>query len=148
MPELFQIRNWVDESYSQIRPDGFEARRETYGSVSGTPDRSAEDSLPSRRMEVHFKLQSDVLLRFVNGDPTLFNPLANAMLGVFVELYTRDEIKHGNTDKTHLALVRRPIEVLSHLLTDLVPKGKRLIGGKTHDLAIRPSRRYYLTTGD
>jgi hypothetical protein len=148
VPELFQIRNWVDESYRQVRPDGFEVRRETYGSILGTPDRSAEDGLPARRMEVHSRLQSDVLLRFVNGDPNLFNPLANALLGVFTQLYARGEIKHGNMDKTHLALVRRPVEVLSHLLTDLVPKDKRLIGGKPHDLAVRPGRRYHSTTGD
>jgi hypothetical protein len=148
VPELFQIRNWVDESYRQVRPAGFEVRRETYGAMAGTSDRSAEDGSPARRMEVHSRLQSAVLLRFVNGDPALFNPLANAMLDVFVELYTRGNIKHGNTDRTHLALVRRPVEVLSHLLTDMVPKDKRLIGGKTHDLAIRPGRRYSSTTGD
>jgi hypothetical protein len=40
VPELFQIRNRVNESNRQVRPDGFEVRAKTYGSIVGTPDRS------------------------------------------------------------------------------------------------------------
>jgi hypothetical protein len=148
IPELFQIRNWTDESYSQVKTNGFEVRRESFGSLTITPDRSANDGSVERRMAVHTMLQSGGMLRFVNGDPTLFAPLGTAVLGVFAELHSRGEIADGDSDATHLSLVRRPIEVLSRLLVDLAPKDRRLIGGKTHDLAIRPGPRYHSTSGD
>jgi hypothetical protein len=148
IPELFQIRNWTDESYSHVRTSGFEVRRESFGSVTMTSDRCAADGSVERRMAVHAMLQAGGMLRFVNGDPSLFAPLGTAVLGVFAELYSRGDIADGDSDDTHLSLVRRPIEVLSRLLADLTPKDKRLIGGKTHDLAIRPGPRYHSTSGD
>jgi hypothetical protein len=149
VPELFQIRNWVDEQYKSVRPDGFEVRRETYGTVKRIPERSAEDGSTERRLCVQKELHSKaVLLRFVNGDPVLFNPVADATFSVFEELGRRGALDDPESVATHLAMVRRPVEMISNLLIEFCPEGKRRVGGKPHDLAVRHGPRYQSNTGD
>ena len=47
-----------------------------------------------------------------------------------------------------LAFARRPVEVVSKLLTDFAKTNRRMIGGRPHDLAISPDGQYFSSTGD
>jgi hypothetical protein len=49
IPELFQLRNWTDESYSQVRTSGFEVRRESFGSVERWPQRVLKPNRGAKR---------------------------------------------------------------------------------------------------
>ena len=103
---------------------------------------------PKFRIEVHQALQAGVMFRYNNGDPELFNPAANAILDTFRTLVQRGVLNDPSAERTHCALVRRPIEVISSLLTDFSKKGKRLIGGKLHDLCISRDGTCWSSTGD
>jgi hypothetical protein len=85
---------------------------------------------------------------FNNGDPVLFNPIANSILTSFAELSRRGHLKDPTSFKTHLSIARRPVEIVSNLLTDFAAPDKRLVGGKPHDLAVCPGGDYHSTTGD
>jgi hypothetical protein len=148
VPELFHIRNWTDLSYTAVNPAGVVATRETYAILKELPDRPDSHRDPACRLEVRDALQNGIMFYFNNGDPTLFNPIANAIFESFRELQTRRQVRDPKDLKTHLALVRRPIETVSRILVDLAKKGYRRIGGRPHDLAIRPSGIAVSTTGD
>jgi hypothetical protein len=88
------------------------------------------------------------MFRYNNGDPALFNPVADALMDAFFVLMQRGELNDPSKEKAHCALVRRPIEVVSRLLADFSKKGTRLIGGKPHDLCVLPTGDYWSSTGD
>jgi hypothetical protein len=149
IPELFAIRNWGDLSYTTIHPDGFRVTRETYGHVVGTQERSALDAAPERRLAVHRALHdSPLLLAYCNGDPGLFMPLAGAVLNTFLELSKRRQAHETTSPRAHLALVSRPIEVVSGLIRDFSPPRARAIGGRTHGVAVTPGGIYHSPSGD
>jgi hypothetical protein len=114
------------------------------------PDgRSPEFGQPGFRVEVHKALHdAPLMFRFNNGDPTLFNPIANSVLDTFIELLRRGQVKEPTSIEKHLSIGRRPVEIVSKLLADLVAPQTRLIGGKPHDLAVGPGGDYESTTGD
>lgn len=148
IPELFLISNWTDLSYSSCRPT-FSMTRETYGTHKRIEDRLPEHGQPDRRLEIHSALHNDkVLFHFNNGDTLLFNPIAHSIFSTFSLLLQRGQLRDPADVKTHLSLVRRPVEVASKLLSDLAKPGSILIGGKPHDLAIAPNGTYKSTTGD
>jgi hypothetical protein len=147
IPELFQIRNWTDESYSAVR-NSVEVRRETFGATQNIRDRSDADRTPERRLRVHHFLHAEKMLIFNNGDPVLFNPIANSVLSTLNGLRQRGELRDPTDAKTHLALTRRPVELVSKLLSDFARDDMRRVGGKPHDLAIAPSGQMISTTGD
>jgi hypothetical protein len=150
IPELFLISNWTGIPYTDIRQGGVGVSRATYhilkekdGVVPAPQHRE-----PKFRIEVHQALVSGTMFRYNNGDPELFNPPANAILDTFFKLMQRGVLSDPNTEKTHCALVRRPIEVIARLLTDFSKEGKRLIGGKLHDICISPDGTCWSSTGD
>jgi hypothetical protein len=147
IPELFQIRNWTDESYRTVRPEGFVVTRETFGALQNEP-RTPAHGQPDHRLTVHDALHNGVLLYFNNGDPALFNPVANSVFKTFQELLRRRVVRDPLDLKTHAALVRRPIELISRLLGDFCVENSRAIGGALHDLCIAPDGTYYSTCGD
>ena len=147
VPELFQIRNWDDESYSTVR-DVVVVTRETFGTTKGVRERVEQDKDSVRRLEVHKALQEGAMLIFNNGDPMLFNPIAASVLSAMSELRRRGSLRDPTDVKTHLSLVRRPVEIASRLLSDLAPSNRRCVGGKTHDLAVAPTGEMKSTTGD
>jgi hypothetical protein len=149
VPELFQIRNWVDEQYTSVNPNGFEVSRETYGAAIGSGVRSKDDGSTERRLIVHKRLHDEsILFRFVNGDPAVFNTVATATFEVFKQLRDRGSLGDQESVATHLAMVRRPVEMVSDLLVSFCSPDKRRIGGKAHDIAVRPGPTYQSTTGD
>jgi hypothetical protein len=148
VPELFLVTNWTDASYTAIRPEGFRVTRETYATLRGLAERVEAHGEQARRLEVHDALRDQaVMFRFVNGDPVLFNPVANAVLDSFIRLGSRGELNDGTSARTHLALVRRPVELVSHLVRDFAAPGRRRVGGRPHDLAVSPGGIYESSTG-
>ena len=149
VPELFQIRNWVDPSYSSVRTGDLMVTRETYATLKNLAQREEGDRDDKRRLAVHAALHTEGrMLVYNNGDPVLFNPIATAVLGSFQQLAIRSQLRDPTDSHTHLSLVRRPVEVVSRLQVDLVKPGYRLVGGKPHDLAITSDGRFTSTTGD
>ncbi len=149
IPELFLISNWTDTSYSAVRPNGFQMTRETYATLQKLHDRPPEQREVRNRRAVHAALHDTALMfRFNNGDPVLFNPVADSVLNTFATLYSRGQVHDSGSARTHLSLVRRPVDVVSTLLADIAEPGSRLIGGRPHDLAVSPAGRYESTTGD
>ena len=146
IPELFLISNWTDSSYSGVL-DSFKATRETYGTLQAINERPADHGDQAKRIDVHQALQRGIIFGFNNGDPVLFNPIARAIFATFQELSRRGQLR-GSDSQTHLSLVRRPVKVVSELLTDLASGNGRLIGGKPHDLAISNRGEYSSSTGD
>jgi hypothetical protein len=148
IPEFFHIRNWIDPPYSAINPSGFSISRETYGTIKSLSDRPEEHRELQFRIAVHKALSAGTLLRFNNGDPWLFNPIANALMDAMQQLHSRGDLRRAFDAKLHLALTRRPVEVVSRLVMDLTSRGTRSIGGKPHDLAIAPDGTFTSSTGD
>src|SRR4030095_15422711 len=90
VPELFAIRNWVAPDYATISTHGFTVTRETYGAVRQTTERSPLDGTRERRLLVHEALRhAPLMLRFCNGDPDLFMPIAHTVLSSFLEMSRR-----------------------------------------------------------
>jgi hypothetical protein len=152
IPELFVITNFTDETYGDVRST-FEVTRETYRRSPGLPDRPFEEhGEPSNRKAVHEAFHKrGLLLMFNNGNPRLFNPVANSMLETFRALVAAGNLRDATSVETHLALARRPVKVLTDLLADLANRNTRVIGGKPHDLAINPNGPrggYVSSTGD
>ncbi len=147
IPELFLISNWAGIPYTDIRSTGVGASRETYhtlNNVASMPEHREFDF----RFKVQQAIQSGAMFRYNNGDPALFNPVADAILDRFIELARRGVLNDPSSEKTHCALGRRPIEVVSKLLADFARKGTRLIGGKPHDLCVLPTGNYWSSTGN
>jgi len=147
IPELFLISNWAGIPYTNIRPTGIGMTRETYGPLKRI-DPAPEHRELQYRLAVHQALQSGAMFRYNNGDPVLFNPVANAILDDFIELARRGVLNNPISNETHCALVRRPIEVVSKLLSDFSREGMRSIGGKPHDLCVSHTGDYWSNTGD
>lgn len=88
------------------------------------------------------------MLIFNNGDPLFFNPIAHSVFSAMQEIRRRGNLRDPSDAGTHLALVRRPIEIVSRLLSDFAQNDMRVVGGKAHDLAIAPTGEVKSTTGD
>ena len=147
IPELFLVSNWTDVSYSSCRPI-FSVTRETYGTHNRITDRLPEHGEPACRLEIHSALHNDkALFHFNNGDTLLFNPIAYSIFSTFSLLLQRGQLRDHADVKTHLSLVRRPVEVASKLLSDLANPGSIVIGGRAHDLAVSHNGMYETTTG-
>jgi len=147
IPELFLISNWSDPSYSALRPNGVSVSRETYGTIANEPPSDAHGELEFR-LKVHEFLQQGKLLIYNNGDPALFNPAANGMATMFIELARRGLSSQQQDIRKFLAMARRPVEIVANAQQDFCDPGKRIVGGKPHDLAITPDGLYLSTTGD
>src|SRR5262249_49960114 len=93
IPELFHIRNWGDTSYSTVN-DALTVTRETYGTSQNRAEREEADGGPDRRLAVYKTLREQkMMLIYNNGDPVLFTPIANAILGSFQQLMLRGQLR-------------------------------------------------------
>lgn len=147
MPELFLISNWADIPYTSLRTTGVGASRETYHTLMDVPS-SPEHKGLEFRLDVHRALQSERIFWYNNGDPELYNPVADSIKGTISTLGKRGTLSQLASKEAHCDLARRPIEVISDLLGDFSRAGTRLIGGKPHDLCVSPGGNYWSSTGD
>lgn len=143
VPELFLIRNFLDDECKSVRTGGFEVRRCTCGPATEPLEGSVEI-----RKAIHTALQNNALFRFVNGDPGLYIPLANAVFEAFITMQQRGWVDDYASAEMHCCIARAPIEALNRLLGGIARPGVRIVGGKPHDLAVKPGRIYKSTSGD
>ena len=101
IPELFLISNWAGIPYTNIRSTGVGATRETYHTLNNVPS-SAEHRDFDFRFKVHQALQSGIMFRYNNGDPALFNPVADAILDRFIELARRGVLNDPSSERDSL----------------------------------------------
>jgi hypothetical protein len=148
IPELFLISNFADTNYTSLRGEGVGVSRETFHVISEYPPLAEHRDKPYRLAVHNFLNDKDGMFIYNNGDPILFNPLSNAIHQCFNTLYQRKQLKNDTKIATHMALARRPIEMISKAQADFCLEGKQLVGGKPHDLAITPNGSYESTTGD
>ncbi len=147
VPELFLISNWADPSYTALRPNGVGASRETYHTITAQLPRD-EHRGPDFRLQVHAFLQEGRILIYNNGDPTLFNAAANGLATMFGELARRSRINAPQDIGTHLAIARRPVEIVANAQRDFCVPDMRIVGGRLHDLSTTPGGVYSSSTGD
>lgn len=154
MPELFLITNYKNLNY-EVDKSGFHYSRETYKTIhnAGLPlsqhiasDSHHRDSV--YRQEVKSYVDSKGLMWFNNGDPLLFNPAANALFSAFMTLKNRGSLKQPFGPKECRDLARRPVEIVKNVQRDFCSDGKKIVGGKVHDLSITPRGVYESGTGD
>lgn len=144
---MFLISNWLDTSYSALRPSGLGVTRETFHIVSKEPpDQRHRES--TYRPRVHEFLQAGNMLGYNNGDPALYNPAANGLFSMFAELARRGKLSNSDALETCAALARTPVEIVARAHRSSCRKGQRLVAGMTHELAITPNGAYESSTGD
>lgn len=146
IPELFLITNFKNLNY-ETGNDGFHYSRETYKTIFGQDGITDYSSAESRK-KVKQYLDQTGLTWFNNGDPLLFNPAANAIFSAFMTLKNRDSLKQPFGPKECRDLARRPVEIVKNVQKDFCSDGKKVVGGKVHDLSITPKGVYESGTGD
>ncbi len=130
IPEIFVLSNFTDVTYSEVLPQGFRVSRETYATLRQLRQ-ADEHGDPACRLEVHTALQQGIMFLYNNGDPILFNPIANAILESFKKLLERGQLKDPSSVSTHLSIARRPV------YTSRVPATHRALGLGTERRAHR-----------
>jgi len=147
IPELFLISNWLDTTYRAVRPEGLVVTRETFHAVSNEPPQERHRET-TYRLKVHRFLNEGNILSYNNGDPGLYNSAAIGFFAMFQQLAGRGALANPEAVETWTSMARRPIEIVGKAQRDFCPRGRRLVGGKPHDLAVTPAGIYTSTTGD
>lgn len=147
IPELFVLSNYRDPRYNALHEAGVLLNRQTYN-VAFKCAPAPEHGEPTYRIKVHEYLAEGRLLLYNNGDPAMFNPVAEAMLEQFKVLAERGELARPEETKTYRQIARLPVEVMSQIQRDFAKDGKRRIGGKPHDISITPEGIFESDTGD
>jgi hypothetical protein len=147
IPELFLISNWADTSYRATLPGGMVVSRETFHGISGQAPHASHGD-PAFRLQVRTFLEAGNLLTFNNGDPLLYSSAANGIFAMFQQIASRGILADPDSLKMWAALARRPVEIVSAAQRDFCRRGQRIVGGKSHDMAIAPNGQSLSTTGD
>lgn len=147
IPELFLISNWAGPGYSSLRSDGIGLSRETYHTISGYPPQP-EHREDKYRLAVHDYLFKGGLIFYNNGDPVMFNSAANAIFSGMRILAERQQLAPIDTPEKHIAIVRRPVEMVSAIQRDFCRIGDRVVGGRPHDLVVTPMGGFSSTSSD
>ncbi len=105
-------------------------------SIKGTDERSPKDGEADRRLEVHSALHNTpLLLRYSNGNPVLYNRIANSILGAYVG----DPKTIGDhLRKRRLKLKLQQKDALSPQATDNVQEPSETRLNRAHDRDARP----------
>jgi hypothetical protein len=147
IPELFLISNWTDPKYNAVNSGGVHLSRETYHTIAKVQS-SVDHREPSFRRFVHKHIQKDKWLIYNNGDPAMFNIVADAIHKIILLTIYRGNIRELSEIETFQYITRRPIEIVSELQRKLYQKGRQIVGGKPHDLAITPTGDFFPRTKD
>jgi len=147
IPELFLVTNFDDPLNTTLRSSGVGHSRETYKTFAQTRP-EVRDGEPDRRLEVARQLSSGGWLHYNNGDPLLFNQAAASINGMLLETNRRGVLVGLNNQAVMRSLVRLPLEVVSTIQRDFFVSGRRVVGGRIHDLLITPAGEYSSSSGD
>jgi len=132
---LFLVSNYTDTNYNKLGKLG--CSRRSYHHVSNCTDGDVSNhGREEYRLKVHEYLKTSILL-FNNGDPETFNQVFPAIFNGYLIAKKRANPQKGfESVNDTMPLVKRPLEIIKQLQTDFWPHGKKLIGGKIHDLTI------------
>lgn len=144
VPELFHISNWKDTSYTAIRPEGVGWSRDSF--VTMFPQKARKTPM-SERLALREALLEGRFLQFNNGDPALFNPVADAFLDMIGQAGKRG-VRPTMDPQRWRALARRPVEAVADMARDFVKPEYRIVGGRIRDLILTPDGRYFSSSGD
>lgn len=145
VPELFWISNW-DGAY-KVLPN-LTVQRQTIITMTRATElpKAVQPDHAERKRVYDFIRQPFQFLRYNNGDPELYVPQANAIVDAAHVLrrrkvLTKDRINYAG----RLALM--PVESVCAMQRYLSLPGTRAVGGRPHNLIIRPGRLYSSNTG-
>ncbi len=147
VPELFLVTNFTSPTYQEVA-NQLGCSRRTHADLKneyGDDEFHERDSEPERRIEVYRYLESGGVLYFNNGDPELFNIAANGVLSSMKALNDRSGLKSSADGWRDLA--KRPIEIVADLQQSFAKDANRVVGGRIHDLVIKPDGSMYSDTG-
>jgi len=144
LPELYLIKNFTDQTYLSLK--NMHAAPQLYGTL---PDNYHQNGLTrnEQRNRINHFLKTGNFFTYNNGDPVLFNNIANSIFSNIKILKNRRLLGRIN-DEALRSLAKRPIEIIKRIQADFCPKDKRLVGGKIHDLLITSNRDYTSNSGD
>lgn len=164
VPELFRISNFVDTGYNSVFPDGFHCTRETYNQLTEDKASLPDHCEPSYRLQVYESLlHQDAMFIYNNGDPLLFNPVAQALLDSFRVIRMRGALRNADLVETYRDLAKSAIDIVCDIQEKFVQeeripaqgeprrfvlRGQRKIGGRRHALAVTAGGDYLPLTGD
>lgn len=151
VPELFLITNFRDTSYTLIDQTKIHVSRETYLKTPGYDGSSAsEHNAANYRTHVREFLDESPWnwLIFNNGDPGMFNPVANALIDQIRLSGMRSNLDTGERLKLLKTLATVPIEVVSKVQQSVFRSNRQIVGAPVRWLAVRPVGLYESKTGD
>ena len=147
IPELFHITNWTNTDYDTLRGDGIASSRQTYGNLNlSEPPPSLSPT--EQRLLVREFLRRGGMFIFNNGDPFLFNPVAQSIFAGMRALSQRGWLASSDQARLLRQLSATPIRVVSQLHRGFSKKGRRVVGGIIHNISITPTGIYDSDTGD
>lgn len=147
VPELFHVRNWADPHYASVKPEGVVWTRDTYGIIVGA-DEETRDASAAGRARVREHLVNGGYFRFNNGDPEMYNGIANAVHDGGVLVFRRVAGERATLQPAHWAsLCLRPVEIVADLQRDFAGAGRRRVGGRPHDVTVTPPREFVSRSG-
>ena len=148
IPEQFHITNFSDPSYQNLYESGVQVRRETFASVCGSPNAKPEHREPVYRHVVREWLEEGRILIYNNGDPVMFNQAAPSVFNMIKQIAGRGQLHDPSNPKTHLRMVRFPVQMVVHAQRDFMRDDVRLVGGQIHDLVLTQGGVYDSDSGD
>lgn len=167
IPELFLLSTFADISYQVLHPDGVHLSRETFHHVAAgimKGDNRIQGRLPALalgdefaqawhresqyRRVVQAYLSAGGMLYYNNGDPVMFNPIANAVLQSMQTLEARGELVDVAEPATYRKLAYDTVSAVCTMQRDFARPKRQRVGGKVHDIVITPGGVYDSRSGD
>jgi hypothetical protein len=133
IPELFLCTNYLNTYYSSTSPK-FSVTRESF-----KDPKHSDPSAPTARMEFYSLLKNHLVFRFNNGDPEMFNPVADAIMQMSMALQRRGHFSTAKKTEAYRQWVREPIQAIANLQKRICKKSNRVVGGIVHDVIIDQS---------
>jgi len=144
IPEMFLISNFDGMEYVKLK-DSIICERHLYPLVPSDAS-SRSDDLETQREAIASFLDAGNIFLFNNGDPELFTPISAGYHDGIKRLRTRNRSR-TLTKEHYREMSRAPVEIISKMQRSFSPIGKRLVGGKIHDLVITSSGQFSSTSG-
>jgi len=145
IPELILCSNYTDTTYSST--GRIKVTRRSFRHVADDREVEKHGDI-AYRMQVKKFFDSGRILYFNNGDPLLFNPFADAMLKGLEIGKRRRVLNEEDMAKMYRLLLTMCVRNVSELQTYFFEEGKRIVGGRPHNLSISVSGIFASDTGD
>jgi hypothetical protein len=97
-------------------------------------------------MEFYSLLKNHTVVRFNNGDPEMFNPVADAIMQMSIALQRRGHLSTAKKTEVYRQWVREPIRAIADLQKRICKNSNRFVGGIVHDVIINQSGNIQLSS--